>query len=455
MKPTAKIMPLGGSSNSFSKMRKLKLPPVTIVILILFAVTLIPIVIGLLKQNNISSRPKAANCETNQCKTPDNNGDCVGVGFQYEENNVSYRCMGNNNTWFPPLPVATTKPPVTLSNIEIAGKVLIWLDQMKSPDGHYYLNLYSSPSQGQVLGAVDKRISLYVIWARLAYWKKTGDQAVLSQLEADLDTLLDNVKTPRLQPDMWSCRISADIWQEANIPQATKDKAKAVCQKAKPKDAKTILSKLDQTRTFDPGQSQSRINTIDTNNPIPDTAANPNNDEINSWNEARFEFDSSAVGISDNAGKYLMDNNPDNLQLAKLLFTYITDDYESKRALRSVLDKNNPDKCLWGMSAADLYQATKENQYLGFSQNLLDKEISGPLSAGKSSLFSKTICSLSASELYKVSPDAKYQNFETSLLQNMIADHFDSTNNYFFTNNGDNIEAEIRTNALLVKILSE
>jgi len=37
----------------------------------------------------------------------------------------------------------------------------------------------------------------------------------------------------------------------------------------------------------------------------------------------------------------------------------------------------------------------------------------------------------------------------------MIANNFDSTNNYFFSKNGDNIEAEIKTNALLVKILSE
>lgn len=454
MKPTAKIMPLGESSNSFSKMRKLKLPPVTIVMLILFAVTLIPIVVGLLKQSNISSRPKAADCLANQCKHPDT-GECVGVAYRYtSDDNVSHSCVGNDS-WVPPLPVATKAPAVNLTDIEIAGKVLKWLDQMKSPDGHYYLNLYSSSSQGQVLGPVDKRISLYVIWARLAYWKKTGDQAVLSQLEADLDTLLDNVKTPRLQPDMWSCRILADIWQEANIPQTTKDKAKAVCQKAKPKDAKLILSQLDQKRTFDPDQEKSKLNTIDINNPIPDTAANPNYEEINVWNDARFNFNSSAVGTSDNVGKYMMNNNQDNLQLAKLLFTYITDDYQSKRALRSVLDKNNPDKCLWGMSAADLYQATKENQYLSFAQNLLDKEISGPLSAGQSSLFSKTICSLSASELYKVSPDAKYQNFETSLLQNMIANNFDSTNNYFFSKNGDNIEAEIKTNALLVKILSE
>jgi len=372
---------------------------------------------------------------------------------------ILLRLPKGNHNQVPPLPVPspapTTKPVVTLSNIEIAGKVLKWLDQMKSPDGHYQLNLYSSSSQSQIFGSVDHRISLYVIWARLAYWKKTGDQAVLSQLEADLDTLLDSAKTPILQAEMWSCRISADIWQETNIPQSTKDKAKAVCQKAKPKDAKIILSKLDQTKTFDPDQEKSKLNTIDINNPIPATAANPNDQEFKNWDDARLYFNSSVVSTSDFVGKYLMDNNQDNLQVAKLLFTYITDDYQSKRALRSVLDKNYPDKCLWGIAAADLYQATKENQYLSFAQNLLDKEISGPLSAGQSSLFSKTICSLSASELYKVSPDAKYQNFETSLLQNMIANNFDSTNNYFFSKNGDNIEAEIKTNALLVKILSE
>lgn len=450
MKPTAKIMPLGESSNSFSKMRKLKLPPVTIVILILFAVTLIPIVIGLLKQSSISNRPKASNCLTNQCKLP-STGECVGIAYRYtSDDNVSHSCVGNDS-WVPPLvsvtqaesvpaaaDVVPTREYTKLSNKEIAAKVMEFLNSVKSPNGMYYI--YNS-SQANDPSLIDNRLATIVSWGRYNYWKMTNDSNIISQIEADLDASLNKSVVKTFQPDDWSCTLLYDIGTDSQMPQTVKDKAEKLCWRSATGHPLLGGSLDEDTQiTVIPDQDLNAL----IRNKSSQVLTAPS-DQVGDDNLSVIHLYQYSSLTSDFVAKYQWKKNEKNLTIAKSLFNWVTDWYGKHQGYEFINGE-----CHMGIAAVDLFSATSDQKYLQFAQTIFGK-INKLALIEKSSLYNKIACSIFADKLDKQSPDAVYPKLSKDLLKDIIINNFDQ--NAFFSYFAETKLKETKANALMLKLL--
>ncbi|MCJ7740603.1 hypothetical protein MUP32_04795 [Candidatus Microgenomates bacterium] len=450
MKPTAKIMPLGESSNSFSKMRKLKLPPVTIVILILFAVTLIPIVIGLLKQSNISSRPKAAACITNasNCKHP-GTGECVGIAYQYKykpTDDIFYRCVGNDS-WVPPLPAFSPTPITRLSNLEMAQQIVSWFDKQKNPDGVYYAFQLIDPDNNVTDRIKDNRVGTNVLWAKYLLWTRTKDTNLLTSIRTDLEMETNTTKVDVYAPDFWSCKLLYEIYQDTAIPQDYQDlktKAKELCYRGVyfalqlPVKVKKADIEIDVNAELNP------IADIDIEKPFkldPDLDKPSDDYNVNMKLERKLRKFSSYV--SDYLAKYKFDQIPNNINIAKALFNDLVDTYSSLGGSNNYVKG----ECVLGVAALDLHDVTKDQKYLNFATKLFsaNKYNDIPLSE-------KAACGVFVYNLFSTTKDQQYQttmkNTATSMLSN-----YDPNIGAFFQNEYPQKRYEVESNTLIVKLL--
>lgn len=347
--------------------------------------------------------------------------------------------------------------------LEIAEKVLAWLEAQKNEQGVYYFGQLCRIDGQCETKPVDNRVGLAAIWGRFKNFSKTKNPLDLNIIRQDLQTYTDRTKVLALQNDFWNCKFMFDLWQSDTFSSEEKEKIEEICFSSN----YTLFREIDdlvkagnyqEKHDFLEVLSMKRFYTI-----APTV--------ISSFTSDMMHY---AAYTSDEVARFLWKKDPQDLLRAKIYFDQAIGAYKAESENRYMRGR-----CVLGVAALDLYQGSSDSRYLDFATTLFEKEeLDKTCLAEKEeiypnrcqdSLFEQTTCALFASELFKLTKTAKYQVFEEKVITNLIDKSFDfSGYSGEFSGDGSfyswgrglkseevNISKGVQENGLIVGVLLE
>lgn len=332
-----------------------------------------------------------------------------------------------------------------LNNLEIAEKVLAWLDKQRNENG-VYLYGWRCQASGSCQSIPDNRVGLYALWGRFKHYQATQDQKDLNIIDRDLGIYSDETKVNVIQNDFWNCKLMYEMWKSNLFSEEQKKKIEAICQRGNynPLDLSEVDAKI----------ASGEVEKIDLGEIASGEVAGMSS--LSTQDGKLIEYSAFA---SDFAAKYLWKNKEEELKRAKGYLKKAIDLYIGETTEGKYFSKGA--RCVFGIAGLDLYQATQEKKYLDFSTRFFNE-----VGVGEShnlSLFSRIICALFAQQLYQITQEDQYRQTKINLVNSLIEEAFDYEGykgyffggGYFRSINSTEINKFVKENGLIVGILSE
>ncbi len=317
---------------------------------------------------------------------------CYLVNFR--QNNKTNSLSVTKNVYQLPIPTSVIKPGVIAkANFE---SVFSWIDSQKSPKGLYYWEEIERSNNTKDDKIESTWSTLPILLARYYYWQETGGDEQLKAIETDLDTLGNFELVPLLQNNVWNCKTMYLLSADPKIPQRIKDKATKVCIQGltyvKEISSKASLERYDETYLFKPKESYTDA--------FMKTAA-PTGIKQDEMEIAEQNFGILASHVSDLVARYQWYNEDKYLNYAKGTFGVAVNQFFSLRSNEYV-----GGACTLAVGAVDLYNTTKDENYLSFYKTLInDQKVTGCGSSNnkcRRSLYDKAMCGIALGEGNKI-----------------------------------------------------
>lgn len=344
-------------------------------------------------------------------------------------------------------PTTLTSVPA-LTNLQIAEKVLSWLETQKNEEGFYNFGVRCE------LGGVcqkpdhDGRSGFGVLWGYFKHYQKTKNPSDMEKIDYLLTLYSDREKMDIIQNIFWNCKWMYEMRQADFFTDKQKEEIENICRRGNyyPAVTEEVESKIEESglRAADFEEA------IREKQSLSQVANKKLSDEQEKY-LLRF-----AVYASDFVAKYLWHSNEQDLKEAKGYF------FEAVGLWKQApINKYLDGQCLLGIAAVDLYRGTQEQKYLDFAQNLA-VEGNTPYF-----LLEKAGCALLAKDLSVLIQGEKYKKLAADLVKNLINNNFDFTGYSGYANNfgafysrenwadKQNLYYFVRENGLIVGILSE
>ncbi|HUV46986.1 MAG TPA: hypothetical protein VMW29_02520 [Candidatus Bathyarchaeia archaeon] len=291
--------------------------------------------------------------------------------------------------------------------LDIAAKVLSWLDDQRDSRGVYIYG-YRCVLEGDCgKQELSNQAGLTAIWGRFKYYEKAQSPSDLIIINKDLGLYSDENIVGAIQNNFWNCKLMYEMWQSNLFSQPQKDKIKKICDRGSyysPEglnsfdkvDFKTLLQQKPESTNSFQGLSSQGMKLVE-----------------------------YAAFASDFASKYAWEKDNDDLDKARLYFNGGVKLW-SQEPKGSYVEG----RCVLGVAALDLYEVTKEQDYLDFSQDFLEKEkiselattsTAGTVTYFHNSLFEQATCGLFLKKLAVLAADEKYRETNNTLLGNLLS----------------------------------
>lgn len=287
-----------------------------------------------------------------------------------------------------------------LSNLEIAEQVLTWLEGQREENGVYLYN-WSCSQPNECESTTDNRVGIYAIWGRYKYLEKIQDEKNVKIINQDLEIYTDENKIPVIQNNFWNCKLMHEMWQSELFSSEQKLKIKEICQRGgyQPSGLREINAKIESEESVEFNSQKAVDYEV-----VFDDLSNKEGD-----------LSRDAAYSSDFIAKFLWENNELDLQRGKLYFKKVVDLYTEELENGKYFSPGTT--CTLGISSIDIYQATGEEDYLNFSENLIKKlDLFSEFS-----LRDNTICGLYAKALYRETNNPEYLEFKDKIIDELIS----------------------------------
>lgn len=309
--------------------------------------------------------------------------------------------------------IKITIPPEIAKNyinseqkLKIAEDVIDWLIDLKqNEDGEliFSVGYICNPGKPCEKTGTDRQLTFPVIWSMYHYYLKTKKQSILN----DIKEIILSFSNTQTQPNFWHCRVLYDLYQSNDFSPSEKEKIKTLCLDGVNFDLPVIEPFIEKSRpeSFNAQQIINKINDINQGKVI--------SDQINIKDE--WDFIIYSANISNFVYRYYWFKEPRDLQTARTYFDHALAYYQ-----------NNQEQYLSGLpimiiGALDLYEATKNPEYLTLAKYLYQKNLEKE-TVFKNKLNQITFFMLLEKKMYDVTKEEKYN----SLLSSHIKFVYDS-----------------------------
>lgn len=311
----------------------------------------------------------------------------------------------------------TPKAAIFLSNQEIAGKILAWLDKTRvfgkkldNPskageflsDGGYAKGEYCDIQNNCDPFMTANNIGLVATWANFKYYEKYRDQAFFEVVKKDLATYSDSKKIAAIQPAFWNLKLMYELWKSPLIPQKQKDQIAVI-----------IYRMQHNPTVVKSAEARAKSHTVKTLNieqyltqHITEKVTIPENPD--DYAIVSSEYASAALYMKDS-----------NLGDAKVYYDTALDLFNNAFKIyasnRLVIDPY-----LLAVAALDLYKYDANKQYLNLAA-LVVKDNSNECS-------NLTVCAYRIyllTELKKLQPDTNYESMIEAAIKYLYANNYD------------------------------
>lgn len=323
-----------------------------------------------------------------------------------------------------------------IENKEIINTVFSWIKNQKNSDNSYKFGLICSSFNQCQIPAKDDRVALMALRAYFKHYQAYKDPGDIVQIDSILNnyTYWGDYKVPfYFQNEFWNCKWTAEISKADFLTEGQKKMAKNIC--------------LGPNNSYYP--------------PLDESNGNPKIDLAENF--VRF-----SCFASDYSSRFLLDQDRSSIELAKGYFNQAVSFWSQQPAEKYLFGK-----CLLGIAALDIFNITKDNQYLDFAKQFMEKEKIRDVCFydGKSKLYSsycadsafeKSTCALFAQQLFGTTKEEKYNTIANDLVNGLVLLNFDgegyprAVNNFkaFYSKSGENtLFYETRDNVLALEAL--
>ena len=336
--------------------------------------------------------------------------------------------------------ISIAEPTKTLikkiENKEIIDAVFSWIKNQKNSDNSYKFGLICSSFNQCQIPAKDDRVALTALRAYFKHYQAYKDPNDIVQIDLILNnyTYWGDYKVPfYFQNEFWNCKWTAEISKADFLTEGQKKMAKNIC--------------LGSNNSYYPPLEEAK--------------------EV-SGSQKMEKFARFSCFASDYSSRFLLDQNRSSIELAKGYFNHAVSYWKEQPAEKYLFGK-----CLLGIAALDIFNITKENQYLDFAKQFMEKEKIRDVCFydGKSkfyssycadSAFEKSTCALFAQQLFSITKEDKYNTIANDLVNGLVLLNFDGEgyprgiNNFkaFYSKSGeDTLFYETRDNVLALEAL--
>lgn len=335
-----------------------------------------------------------------------------------------------------------------LTNLEIAGMVLSWLDKQRDERGVYNtFRLCDTTGNCEKVSesGTSGHIGIAAIWGHFKYYQATDNKDALDTVVRDLKIYTDEDKVKMIQNDFWNCSLMYDLWQSDSFSRKQKKQIEHICWQS----AYYYPPELSEIVT-------NGVQNLDLKKVI--KKDNINFERPLSGYDKQF-LSAYPVFSSDFVARYFWKKDEKDLEKAKFYFNKSAQLFikENDRFLGS-------DICLLGISALDIFTATKEKSYLDFAVTLFEQEIKNKISEKN---FIGPLSYFYAERLFRTTENEEYKEIKNDIVQFLVENSFDFTNYNGSLNNDGSFRVvvekdgsigfakSIRDNGLMVGILAE
>ncbi|MDD3123930.1 MAG: hypothetical protein PHC62_10570 [Candidatus Izemoplasmatales bacterium] len=311
------------------------------------------------------------------------------------------------------IPSGSLKPKVLnsatgSSNLEIAKKVLNWIDSKKNSDGVYSIgcecvNQTCEKCSDEIY--IPRNIP-FALWGQFKYAEKNDDY---KDLIAEIDLFQKNLKDHSLQYGGWNCKLLYEIWQSSKLSQNVKDQIKNICVRSEYEfeDGLTMPNDIDVVIL-------SKINDLSNNLSFVKNDEENNSENLYKYSELASEM-VTRVLWKPLSITYTFDNFSET-ELAKMYFNKALISFSLKEK------SEIKDNAILGIAAIDLYKLTKDESYLNFSKYLLNLKSE----LGQDVPYSLIYQALLANDLAIVTQDQSFKLIGEETILNIVKNNDES-----------------------------
>jgi len=348
-----------------------------------------------------------------------------------------------------------------MSNLEIAGKVLGWLDEQRDEKGVYYISKICNGIDGNCDQITPSGTSAHfippIIWGRFKYYQANPNNDIFQALLRDIDFYADKNKVPTIQNDFWNCGLMFELWESDLFSQEQKGKIEAICLRGSYSSSQGLRELVKNEELNDSlfGKNQNGTAGLDLKNVL-------NKKQIFEGFLLEEDIDRMSKFIAypfDLATLYLWKGSKNNLAKAKYYFGKTAQLYTEREELFKPSDF-----CNWGVSSLALTRATGNKDYLDFAEDLFEKKVVNGLIEDR---FKTPVCAIFAQKLFQATQNEECQKVEENIVDHIIEISFDFSGKKGFLigdgaffNIGErrglrDLTKEVRFNGLVLGCLSE
>lgn len=308
--------------------------------------------------------------------------------------------------------------PSQAQRANIAKQTLDWLNEQRDSRDVYIYGYYCSTEKGCNKQIADNRAGLAAIWGRFKHYQTTKDKNDLSIIDKDIDLYSNENIVGSIQNNFWNCKLMYEMWQSNLFSEPQKEKIEKICERSSylPSELMEINKQIEE----------GKIEETDFKKLIYERPFATTNFQNYSSKGAKLIKYSSFT--SDFIAKYLWKKDEKDLIRARLYFDKGINLW-SQESQGSYL----AGKCVLGIAALDLYEATGTTDYLDFANLFFEKEkikdicLASPEEGANycyNSLFEQTTCGIFVNKLASLSEKEELQELKENLITNLINNLF-------------------------------
>lgn len=359
---------------------------------------------------------------------------------------IYYRQLNKSNLYSNP-PINVTKPDTDSAIVLVSNQIINWIKSQKSANGQYYLQNYcDNQKQSCQNSPDDSRIGINALWSHFIHYQIKKDTQDLIQID-NIIAYYNSPESVGVQANFWSCKILNEIWKSNILNDTQNEKIKKLCL---------------QSTFYRPYASDLQINNpninkykfLDASFIVPDLF-------YQNYDASSYENNKSilySAFSSDYVNRFLFSQDKKDLDDAQIYFNaaVITLRQQPKNTYIN-------GRCVLGIAALDLYQATNNEDYLNFTKNFtenegldsyaqyINKTDSNIPKYFQNSVFERASCSILYHDIYKLTSDSKYKNYSSNLFSNIADKSFDKIAAFSFDD--ANYYYSLKENSLFLKSL--
>lgn len=355
-------------------------------------------------------------------------------------------------------PTLVVEDELKLSNLEIAEKVLDWLDKQRDENGVYYVSRMCTEKgycEEATKAGTSGHNGIAPIWGRFKYYEKTKDPSSMEIINKDLNTYSDSEKVEMIQNDFWNCKFMYELWQSDLLSEKQKSLAEEICWRRRSTyHSPPELESYVKWEIIDNIWTEVAKNEVDLVNLKSVVDGNISFQEKLPEDFAQ-RLQEYTTYPSEFVARYFWKENEIDLTKAKFYFN---------KAIQAYFQKTDLFKqshlCSLGISSLDFQKVEKERVYIEFAEDLFEQ------AQNVNSQVKHPLCITLAQGLFEETEDRKYQAIKKSLVQELVDQTFDYPGYSGYTSGqvnfreirpGGAVESKrlIRQNSLISGILSD